>query len=51
MKSKKENKDVINNEGPAETTEEVLKRLIENAKLKNEAYKKILKSLNINKNK
>ena len=51
MKSKKENKDVIKNGVPAETTEEALKRLIENAKLKNEAYKKILKSLNINKNK
>jgi hypothetical protein len=52
MKSKKQNKETVQkNGGPAETPEESLKRIIENAKLKNEAYKKILKSLNINKNK
>ena len=51
MKANKENKDVSKNEGPAETMEEALNRLIENAKLKDAAYKKILKSLNINKNK
>ena len=51
MKANKKNKDEHENAGPAETTEECLKNLIEDAKLKNEAYKKILKSLNINKNK
>jgi len=51
MKSKKTNKDVSKKGASTETTEESLKKLIEDAKTKNEAYKKILKSLNINKNK
>ncbi len=51
MKSKKENKNVKKKGELTETPEESLKKLIEDAKLKNEAYKKILNSLNINKNK
>jgi len=51
MKSNKQNKEAKKKERAAETTEESLKRLIDDAKTKNEAYKKILKSLNINKNK
>ncbi len=51
MKPAKENKGVKKNKGHAESTEETLKKLIDDAKTKNEAYKKILKSLNINKNK
>jgi len=51
MKADKENKQKGQKSRSAETTEETLKRLIDDAKTKNEAYKKILKSLNINKNK
>jgi len=51
MKSKDENKDVQTNEGLPESAEESLNKLIEDSKLKTEAYKKILKSLNTNKNK
>lgn len=36
---------------PSPTIEERLEELIEQKKLENEAYRKILKSLNINKNK
>jgi len=51
MKPNKQNKKMSKDDRAAEATEESLKRLIEEAKTKNEAYKKILKSLNINKNK
>jgi phenylacetate-coenzyme A ligase PaaK-like adenylate-forming protein len=51
MKADKEHIDVSKKKRSAESTEETLKKLIDDAKTKNEAYKKILKSLNINKNK
>jgi len=52
MKSKKENKSVKKDkEVLRDSPEESLNKLIEVSKLKTEAYKKILKSLNTNKNK
>lgn len=50
MSTKKKTPDENTNQASKDSPEESLKKLIENSKTKSEAYKKILKSLNINKN-
>lgn len=51
MSAKKKHTDQKNVKAREGNPEEILKKLIEDSKTKSEAYKKILKSLNINKNK
>jgi hypothetical protein len=50
MSNKKKNPVEDKNNVGEETPEESLQKIIDNARTKSEAYKKILKSLNINKN-
>jgi len=50
MSAEKKHKEKSKTKDREENPEESLKKLIENSKTKSEAYKKILKSLNINKN-
>lgn len=50
MSDKRKIKEADKSQTVEETTEEVLQKIIDNARTKSEAYKKILKSLNINKN-
>ncbi len=51
MSERKSIKKKAYQEKERDVTEESLQKLIEEARIKSEAYKKILKSLNINKNK
>jgi len=50
MSNKKKYSEADKTKGVEETPEESLQKIIDNARTKSEAYKKILKSLNINKN-
>ena len=50
MSNKKKYNEADKAKGGDETPEESLQKLIDNARTKSEAYKKILKSLNTNKN-